>query len=211
MKKLTKLTGMTIASMGLLTTGLMAEDPDSPVAEPDTPAAEPTLDEPTSDEPSAEEPSSEEPASEEKMKKQEEMTVVAIADGNKDFTTLVTAIRAAGLLEALNGDGPYTVFAPNNAAFEKLPEGTLADLLKPENKDKLAAILKYHVVPTKVMAENVNPMKIVTLEGHEFEITNNDGEIRVNDAKVIKTDIVGKNGVIHVIDTVIMPPVEDEQ
>lgn len=187
MKKLMKLTGMSIASLGILTTGLMAEDPETPVAEPDTPAEE-----------QAEKPS-------------EEMSLVAIADGSKDFTTLVTALRAAELVEILNGDGPYTVFAPTNAAFEKLPEGTLADLLKPENKEKLTAILKYHVIPGKVMASKMMPMKVATLEGHEFEVTTKGTDVMVNNAKVIKTDILGKNGVIHVIDTVIMPPVEDEE
>lgn len=211
MKKLIKLSGLSIASMCVLTTGVMAEDPQTPAVEPDTPAAEPSTDEPAAEEPKSEEPGTEKTASDEKMDKQTDMTVVAIADRNKDFTTLVTAIRAAGLLELLNGDGPYTVFAPNNAAFDKLPEGTLADLLKPENKEKLAAIIKYHVIPSRLMAANANTAKVATLEGHEFEVTNNDGELMINNAKVIKTDIVGKNGVIHVIDTVIMPPVEDEE
>tara|TARA_B110000908_G_C10094119_1_gene375472 strand:- start:68 stop:580 length:513 start_codon:yes stop_codon:yes gene_type:complete len=132
-------------------------------------------------------------------------TVVAIAAGNKDFSTLVAAVKAAGLAEALSGDGPFTIFAPTNAAFDKLPAGTVDTLLKPENKAKLAAILKYHVVSGKVMAADVKPMKVKTLQGSEFEITVKEGAVMVDGAKVIKTDLVGKNGVIHVIDSVIIP------
>ncbi|MFT5906416.1 MAG: putative surface protein with fasciclin (FAS1) repeats [Cryomorphaceae bacterium] len=134
-----------------------------------------------------------------------DMTVVAIAASNKDFSTLVAAVKAAGLAEALSGDGPFTIFAPTNAAFKKLPAGTVETLLKPENKAKLAAILKYHVVSGKVMAADVKPMKVKTLQGSEFEITVKSGAVMVDGAKVIKTDLVGKNGVIHVIDSVILP------
>ncbi len=132
-------------------------------------------------------------------------TVVEIAAGNESFTTLVAAVKAAGLADALSGDGPFTIFAPTNEAFAKLPKGTVEDLLKPENKDKLAAILKYHVVAGKVLAADVKPMKVKTLQGTEFEVTVKDGAVMVDGAKVVKTDIVGKNGVIHVIDSVILP------
>lgn len=132
-------------------------------------------------------------------------TVVEIAAGNEDFSTLVAAVKAAGLAETLSGDGPFTVFAPTNEAFAKLPEGTVEDLLKPENKEKLAAVLTYHVVAAKVMAADVKAGKVATVNGAEATVTVEDGAVMIDGAKVVKTDIVGKNGVIHVIDTVIMP------
>lgn len=132
-------------------------------------------------------------------------TVVEIAAANDSFKTLVTAVKAAGLAEALSGEGPFTIFAPTDAAFKKLPADTLASLLKPENKDKLAAILKYHVVSGKVLAADVKPGKVATLQGTEITIKAADGKVMVNEATVTKTDIIGKNGVIHVIDTVILP------
>ncbi len=138
-------------------------------------------------------------------KKAADQTVVEIAAGNKDFSTLVAAVKAAGLAETLSGKGPFTVFAPTNEAFAKLPEGTVETLLKPENKEKLAGILTYHVVGAKVMAADVKPGKVKTVNGKEFEIKVTDGTVMVDNAKVVKTDIVGKNGVIHVIDSVILP------
>ncbi|MDB4287628.1 fasciclin domain-containing protein [bacterium] len=124
-----------------------------------------------------------------------EKSVVEIAVGNEDFSTLVAAVKAAGLVEALSGEGPFTIFAPTNEAFAKLPEGTVTGLLKPENKEKLAAILKYHVVAGKVK----------TLNGAEVTIAVADGKVAIDKATVVKTDIVGTNGVIHVIDSVILP------
>lgn len=132
-------------------------------------------------------------------------TVVEIAAGNDDFSTLVAAVKAAGLAETLSGDGPFTVFAPTNEAFAKLPEGTVETLLKPENKEKLAAVLTYHVVAAKVMAADVKAGRVATVNGAEATITVKDGAVMIDGAKVVTTDIVGKNGVIHVIDTVIMP------
>lgn len=132
-------------------------------------------------------------------------TVVAIAASNPDFSTLVTAVKAAGLAETLSGPGPFTVFAPTNEAFAKLPAGTVENLLKPENKAKLAAILTYHVVAGKVMAADVKTMKAKTVQTGELDIVVKNGAVTVNGAKVVKTDIVGSNGVIHVIDTVLMP------
>ncbi len=132
-------------------------------------------------------------------------TVVEIAAGNEDFSTLVAAVKAAGLAETLSGDGPFTVFAPTNEAFAKLPEGTVEMLLKPENKEKLAGILTYHVVAAKVMAADVKAGKVATVNGAEATITVKDGAVMIDGANVVKTDIVGKNGVIHVIDAVIMP------
>ncbi len=134
-----------------------------------------------------------------------EKTLVAIAAGNKNFTTLVAAVKAAGLVEALNGDGPFTIFAPTNEAFAKLPAGTVESLLKPENKDKLAAILKYHVVPGKVMAADVTTGEALTLQGSTLEIKVAKGAVTIDKAQVVTTDIVGSNGVIHVIDSVILP------
>ena len=132
-------------------------------------------------------------------------TVVEIAAGNKDFSTLVAAVKAANLAETLAGKGPFTVFAPTNEAFAKLPKGTVEELLKPENKEKLTSILTYHVVGAKVMAADVKPGKVKTVNGKEIDVKVADGTVTVDGAKVIKTDIVGTNGVIHVIDTVILP------
>jgi uncharacterized surface protein with fasciclin (FAS1) repeats len=133
-------------------------------------------------------------------------TVVEVAVGGKDFKTLVAAVKAAGLAETLSGDGPFTVFAPTDKAFAKLPKETLADLLKPENKDKLVAILTYHVVPGKVMAKDVVKLsEAKTVQGSKVKIATKDGSVMIDKAKVAKADINCKNGVIHVIDTVILP------
>lgn len=134
--------------------------------------------------------------------------VVEIAVGAEDFSTLVAAVQAAGLAEALSGEGPFTIFAPTNAAFAKLPEGTVATLLKPENKDKLAAILKYHVVSGKVMAADVKAGKVKTLNGAEATLAITEGKVTIDKANIVKTDLVGTNGVIHVIDAVILPAAE---
>lgn len=131
--------------------------------------------------------------------------IVAVASSASNFKTLVTAIKAAGLVETLQGKGPFTVFAPTDEAFAKLPAGTVEDLLKPENKDKLTAILTYHVVPGCVMAADVKTMQAKTVNGGDLSIMVEDGKVTVNTAKVIKTDVVASNGVIHVIDTVLMP------
>jgi len=131
--------------------------------------------------------------------------IVAVASEAGSFTTLVAAIKAAGLVETLQGTGPFTVFAPTDEAFAKLPKGTLEDLLKPENKAKLAGILTYHVVPGKVMAADVKTMMAKTVNGEELDIKVKDGAVTVNKAKVSKTDVPASNGVIHVIDTVLMP------
>jgi len=133
----------------------------------------------------------------------EDIVAVAAAAGN--FKTLVSAIKAAGLVKTLQGKGPFTVFAPTDEAFAKLPEGTLAELLKPENKAKLAGILTYHVVPGKVMAADVKTMQAKTVNGQELAIKVADGKVTVNDANVIKTDVAASNGVIHVIDAVVLP------
>jgi uncharacterized surface protein with fasciclin (FAS1) repeats len=128
----------------------------------------------------------------------------AVAAGS--FKTLVAAVKAADLVGTLKGPGPFTVFAPTDAAFKKLPKGTLASLLKPENKDKLVKILTYHVVPSKVMAADVagKHLAVTTVEGDQIMVNGRHG-VRVNNARVTKADIVTDNGVIHVIDKVLLP------
>ena len=131
--------------------------------------------------------------------------IVDTAAGAGGFTTLVAAVEAAGLVETLKGEGPFTVFAPTDAAFAALPEGTVDTLLKPENKDQLVSILTYHVVPGKVMSGDLSDdMTAATVQGGEITIDLDDG-VMVNDAKVVTADIEAENGVIHVIDKVIMP------
>jgi uncharacterized surface protein with fasciclin (FAS1) repeats len=131
--------------------------------------------------------------------------IVAVAAGNGSFNTLVAAVKAAGLVETLQGTGPFTVFAPTDEAFAKLPKGTVEDLLKPENKAKLVAILTYHVVAGKVMAAEVKTMKVKTVNGQSLDVKVADGVVTVDNAKVVKTDVAASNGVIHVIDTVVLP------
>jgi len=129
----------------------------------------------------------------------------AVAAGS--FTTLVAAVTAAGLGETLKGPGPFTVFAPTDDAFAKLPAGTVEDLLKPENKGKLASILTYHVLPSKVLSKDIagKTMQVKTVQGSEVAIDATSG-VTVGGAKVVTADIEATNGVIHVIDAVIMPP-----
>jgi transforming growth factor-beta-induced protein len=134
-------------------------------------------------------------------------SIPAVADKAGTFKTLLAAVKAAGLVETLSGEGPFTVFAPTDEAFKKIPQATLTDLLKPENKDKLASILKYHVVAGRVYSEAVVAAKsAATVQGASVKISANDKGAFVNDAKIIATDIDASNGVIHVIDSVIMPP-----
>jgi uncharacterized surface protein with fasciclin (FAS1) repeats len=133
-------------------------------------------------------------------------TVVEVAVQTEGFKTLVAALKAADLVETLSGKGPFTVFAPTDEAFAKLPKGTLEELLKPENKKKLAGILTYHVVPGNVMAKDVVKLEDAkTAQGSKVTITVEDGKVMVDNATVVKTDIPCKNGVIHVIDAVILP------
>lgn len=135
--------------------------------------------------------------------------IVDTAVGAGSFKTLVTAVKAAGLVDALKGKGPFTVFAPTDAAFTKLPAGTIADLLKPENKKKLQAILKYHVVPGKVTAGQVIKLSSAkTLQGQDVAIAVSKRGVTINNANVVKTDIACSNGIIHVIDEVILPKEE---
>ena len=128
--------------------------------------------------------------------------IIDNAVNSKDHTTLVAAVKAAGLVETLKGPGPFTVFAPTDEAFAKIPKAQLDALLK--DKAKLTAVLTYHVVPGKVMAKDVKAGKVKTVQGSELTVSTTGG-VMVDKAKVTKTDIVADNGVIHVIDTVIMP------
>ena len=135
-----------------------------------------------------------------------EMDIVDTAVQAGNFGTLAAALEAAGLIETLKGDGPFTVFAPTDEAFAKLPEGTVQELLKPENKDQLTAILTYHVVSGAVMAEQVVGLsEAKTVNGQSVDISVNGSMVKVDEAMVVATDIMASNGVIHVIDSVILP------
>lgn len=132
--------------------------------------------------------------------------IVGLAAGNENLSTLVAAVKAAGLVETLQGSGPFTVFAPTNEAFAALPEGTLESLLKPENKDKLVSILTYHVIAAKVMSSDLsNGQKAKTVEGEDVKVSIGNKGVMINDAKVVAADVAASNGVVHVIDKVILP------
>jgi uncharacterized surface protein with fasciclin (FAS1) repeats len=135
-----------------------------------------------------------------------EMDIVDTAVAAGQFNTLAAALDAADLIATLKGDGPFTVFAPTDEAFAKLPAGTVESLLKPENRDQLVAILTYHVVSGKVMAKDVvNLSEAKTVNGSDLSIKVMDGKVRINDATVVAADVAASNGVIHVVDTVILP------
>jgi uncharacterized surface protein with fasciclin (FAS1) repeats len=132
--------------------------------------------------------------------------IVDTAVSAGSFKTLVAAVKAAGLVDTLKGSGPFTVFAPTDEAFAKLPAGTVENLLKPENKEKLTALLTYHVVPAKAMAKDVAGMTSAkTVNGKELKLKADGGKVMVDKATVTKADIEASNGVIHVVDTVLMP------
>ena len=132
--------------------------------------------------------------------------IVDTAVSASSFKTLAAALQAAGLVETLEGDGPFTVLAPTDEAFAKLPAGTVENLLKPENREKLTAVLTYHVVPGKVTAAQVTKLKSAkTVQESEVTITASGGKVKVDDATVLKADVMASNGVIHVIDSVILP------
>lgn len=133
-------------------------------------------------------------------------SIVDVAAANPQFSTLVAAVKAAGLVETLSGAGPFTVFAPTNEAFAKLPAGTLESLLKPENKAQLAAILTYHVVPGKVMAADAVKLDAATtVNGARADINVAGSSVTIDGATITATDVAASNGVIHVIDTVMLP------
>jgi uncharacterized surface protein with fasciclin (FAS1) repeats len=142
----------------------------------------------------------------EKVDSSKDIIEIATGPGMTEVSTVVAAIKAAGLVDTLKGPGPFTVFAPTNAAFEKLPKGTVEDLLKPENKEKLKSILLYHVHSgDAIKAADVKTMSLSTANGQPIAVKAEGGNVMLNDAKVIKTDVVAKNGVIHWIDTVLLP------
>jgi len=142
-----------------------------------------------------------------KMEMKMDIIDTAVGPGMQEVTTVVTAIKAAGLVDTLKGKGPFTVFAPTNAAFNKLPAGTVDNLLKPESKEKLKGILLYHVhAGDAIKAADVKTMKLSTANGKDLTVkVAADGGVWINDAKVIKTDVICTNGVIHWIDAVVMP------
>lgn len=134
------------------------------------------------------------------------MNIVETAVANGSFTTLVAAVKAAGLVETLSGEGPFTVFAPVDAAFDALPEGTVDTLVMPENKDQLTGILTYHVVAGKVLSSDLTDgMTATTVNGQTITISLTDGKVMVNDAEVIIADVDTDNGVVHAINSVLMP------
>lgn len=133
--------------------------------------------------------------------------IVDTAVANGSFKTLAAALKAAGLVETLKGAGPFTVFAPTDAAFAKLPAGTIETLLKPENKDRLRRVLTYHVVPGRVAAADVTKMNSAkAVSGDNLTIAVKNGKVMINSANVVTPDVGASNGIIHVIDTVILPP-----
>ena len=137
-------------------------------------------------------------------KKKADIVDTAVAAGQ--FNTLAAALDAADLIETLKGEGPFTVFAPTDEAFAKLPEGTVESLLQPENRDQLIAVLTYHVVPGKVLAKDVvNISSATTVQGSDVSVSVKDGSVMIDNATVVATDVDASNGVIHVIDTVILP------
>ncbi len=136
----------------------------------------------------------------------QDKNIVELAVGTESLSTLVTAVKAAGLVETLTGDGPFTVFAPTNEAFAALPDGTLESLLKPENKQQLIDVLTYHVVGAKVMSTDLsNGMTAATVQGENIKVDLSNG-VKINEANVTAADIKASNGVVHVIDKVILPP-----
>lgn len=161
-----------------------------------------------SEEPAAEAPTTASASTPEAPASQAAGTIVDVASGNPDFSTLVAAVGAAGLVETLSGAGPYTVFAPTNEAFEALPDGVLDALLLPANKAALTSILTYHVVSGEVPSSAVTAGDVPTVEGSPLEVTTMGG-VKVNDATVVATDVEASNGVIHVIDKVLVPPTVD--
>lgn len=136
-------------------------------------------------------------------------SIVEVAEANGSFDTLVSAIQTAGLEETLSAEGPYTVFAPTDEAFAELPEGTVEKLVMPENREALGQILAYHVVPGEVDAADIQPGALGTVEGSEVEVSVDPVGVTVNGANVVQPDVTADNGVIHVVDTVLLPPTFD--
>lgn len=180
-----------------------AEKP--PVSETTTPSAKPSSSEKpaTSESPTAptQPTTTEQPAAAESA-----TTVVGMVSSSNSFKTLAAAIKAADLSETLSGKGPYTLFAPTDQAFAALPAGTVETLMKPENKDKLVKVLTYHVVSSEAGSGDLKPGKVTSVEGSAIDVKTSGKEVLVNDAKILKADVKASNGIIHVIDKVILPP-----
>ncbi len=197
--KITSIAAAGIAALVLLSgcaadTGETANETTSAAATPSEMTSEMT----------SEEPMESETPMESEAPMEESGTIVDVAAANPDFETLVAAVTAADLVETLSGEGPFTVFAPTDAAFEALPDGLLDALLLPENKETLTSILTYHVLPAEVMAADVTAGEVETVEGSTITITT-DGGVMVNDANVVTPDVDASNGVIHAIDAVLVP------
>jgi uncharacterized surface protein with fasciclin (FAS1) repeats len=189
-----RLAGAVAVTAALVLTGCASDDTDSDAAtetEATAEATEEAMDEAT------------EEATDEAM--DEAGTIVDVASANEDFSTLVAAVDAAGLVETLSGEGPFTVFAPTNEAFDALPEGVLDALLLPENEAVLTSILTYHVVPGEVTSDMITDGDVATVEGQSVTISTESG-VMVNEATVVTPDVDASNGVIHVIDAVLIPP-----
>ncbi|MBD1875918.1 fasciclin domain-containing protein [Nodosilinea sp. FACHB-131] len=177
-------------------------DAEQPTAEGPTDAEQPTAEEPTG----AEQPTAEEPTDAEQPTASTEQSIAEIAAGDENFEILTAAIEAAGLTEALsNSELSITVFAPTDEAFEALPEGTLDELLLPENRDQLAQLLTYHVVDGEVRSTDLTSGEVDTLTGAPVTVTVGEESVTINEANVVTADIEASNGVIHVIDTVLLP------
>lgn len=147
------------------------------------------------------------PMESEEVSVEADKDIIELAVATESLSTLVAAVKAAGLVETLQGDGPFTVFAPTNAAFAALPEGTVESLLKPENKDQLISILTYHVIPAKVLSTDLQDgQTAATVQGANITVSLNSDGAFINDAKVAAADVMATNGVVHVIDKVILPP-----
>ncbi|MEM9153140.1 MAG: fasciclin domain-containing protein [Cyanobacteria bacterium P01_F01_bin.3] len=149
-------------------------------------------------------------ASQDTTAEQAAPTLVEIAAANESFTTLTAAIEAAGLTEVLNGETPFTVFAPTDEAFVALPEDTLETLLEPENRDQLVQILTYHVVPGSVTSDQLSSGMVETVAGPDIDVVVGENDLTINQALVLQADIPANNGVIHVIDQVLIPPAATE-
>lgn len=199
------------AMAGIAALVLMSGCADDTDTTTDAPVADATMSQMAEETMAEETTMAEESMTEETSMAEEPMeagTIVDVAAGNPDFETLVAAVTAADLVETLSSDGPFTVFAPTDEAFDALPDGLLDALLLPENKDTLSTILTYHVLPAEVMAADVTAGEVATVEGSTINITTDDG-VKVNDANVITTDVDASNGVIHAIDAVLVPPSVD--
>ncbi|MEL6262023.1 MAG: fasciclin domain-containing protein [Cyanobacteria bacterium J06626_6] len=186
----------------------MVEEPtvdETPVAEEDMPEEAPVVEEPAAEEEPVAEEEATEPVAEGEEINTEDFTIAELTDSSDSFNTLAAALAAADLTEILGGEGPYTVFAPTDEAFEALPEGAVDQLLLPENKDVLVQVLTYHVVPGAIMSADLEPGEVATVEGSELTVDITD-TVTVNNANVVLADVEASNGVIHIIDRVIIPP-----